>query len=270
MKLKNFFSSVKELIIKYWYVLPVLYALWTTLIFGCLDKIVMPSATLAASVANALIILLFLIWILLPVTWILLLVNKKWLRCIISILASIVIGSVFGFLFLSVLFAPDTDPFGKNHPIPEGLEYNLPLNNECLVETDSCGYEYIEDFDSLVSPVDIHDPNTYLNIRKDIQGGIYSYDFYYGPLPAGEIYLKCFEVTENIPLSESRIRKASRVEIKPTKSFSKLVDKQEFTIYDGVWGDYYAARIEVWFKDAKTKEKKKLVEKVYRVEGWQR
>ena len=268
MRKKTFLSSVKELIIKYWYVLPVSLALWT-LTYGCLDKIVMPSATLSASVAIALIILLFVILILLPITWIVLLANKKWLRCIISILASIVIGVVLGAIFLSVLFAPDTDPFGKNHPIPEGLEYNLPLD-KFIVEVDSFGNEWPKDLDSLVSPVDIHDPNTYLNIWNDSQGGIYSYDFSYGPLPAGEIYLKCFEVTKNLPLSEKRIRKESRVEIKPTKSFSKIVDQQRFFIYEGVWGDYYAARIEVWFKDAKTKEEKKLLEKVYRVEGWMR
>ncbi|MBP5375589.1 MAG: hypothetical protein J6Y38_04560 [Bacteroidaceae bacterium] len=48
------------------------------------------------------------------------------------------------------------------------------------------------------------------------------------------------------------------------------MDKQEFTIYEGVWDDYYAARVEVWFKDAETRKERKLVEKVYRVEGWQR
>ena len=257
---------MKNFIIKYWYVLPVLLALLSIVLFA---RITVPTA-----VIDAWWIIVLLILVLLPVTWVVLLVNKKWLKFTISFLASSVIVVGMGIFSVytaaHILFDPDTSPFGKDHPIPEGLEYNLPLNNKCLVETDSCSYEWTEDLDSLVSPVDIHDPNTYLNIRKGIQGGIYLYDFSYGPLPAGEIYLKCFEATENIPLSETRISKASRVEIKPTKTFSKLVDKQEFTIYEGVWGDYYAARIKVWFKDAKTKEEKKLIEKVYRVEGWMR
>lgn len=46
--------------------------------------------------------------------------------------------------------------------------------------------------------------------------------------------------------------------------------QQEFTIYEGDWGDYYAARIEVWHKDAQTGMERKLMEKVYRVEGWMR
>ena len=35
-------------------------------------------------------------------------------------------------------------------------------------------------------------------------------------------------------------------------------------------GIYYAAKIEVWHKDAKTGRETKLMEKVYRVEGWMR
>ena len=118
--------------------------------------------------------------------------------------------------------------------------------------------------------VDTLNADSYLQIWDGSQGGIYNYDFYYGPLPAGEIYLKCFEVTEDIPLSDYRLKKASMVQINGTSTFSKLVDKQEFTIYEGVFHDYYAARIEVWFKDAKTGDEKKLLEKVYRVEGWMR
>lgn len=265
MRKKTFLSSVKELIIKYWYVLPVLLALLSIVLFA---RITVPTA-----VIDAWWIIVLLILVLLPVTWVVLLVNKKWLKFTISFLASSVIVVGMGIFSVytaaHILFDPDTSPFGKDHPIPEGLEYNLPLD-KFIVEVDSFDNEWPKDLDSLVSPVDIHDPNTYLNIWNDSQGGIYTYDFFYGPLPAGEIYLKCFEVTENIPLSETRISKESRVEIKPTNSFSKVVNQQRFFIYEGVWGDYYAARIEVWFKDAKTKEEKKLLEKVYRVEGWMR
>ena len=63
---------------------------------------------------------------------------------------------------------------------------------------------------------------------------------------------------------------SSTVSIESTKTFSQVVDKKEFTIYEGDWGDYYAARIEVWHRDANTGEEKKLMDKVYRVEGWMR
>ena len=99
---------------------------------------------------------------------------------------------------------------------------------------------------------------------------MYTYDFYYPALEEGEIFLRCYEATENVPLSEERISVASRVATPSTTSFSRVVEGRRFIIYPGDWGDYYAARIEVWHKDAKTGKERKLMEKVYRVEGWQR
>ncbi len=172
--------------------------------------------------------------------------------------------AVLGFaLSIPILFlalsAPDSDDFGKKHSIPDGLKYSIPF----------------EEHSTPSIAVDSLDKNTYLQIWNGFQGGIYYYDFYYGPLPAGEIYLRCYEVTDNIRLSAKtawgdRIYQSSRVAIGSTSSFSKIVSQQKFTIYEGVWGDYYAARIEVWHKDAKTGKETKLMEKVYRVEGWMR
>ena len=157
-------------------------------------------------------------------------------------------------LVLTILFfaLPSHDRFGKNHPIPDGLEFSLPLDSNSTAHVDTLN------------------SNTYLAVWNGIQGGIYKYDFYYGPLPAGEIFLRCFEATENIPLSVDEIEERSKVAIDSTSTFTKLIDKQEFSIYEGEWEDYYAARIEVWFRDAATKQEKKLLEKVYRVEGWMR
>ncbi len=152
-------------------------------------------------------------------------------------------------------FGPDNDDFGKRHQIPAGLVYNQPMELRDSV---------------LAAPADSLATDSYLQVFNGFQGGIYLYDFHYPSLPAGEIYLECYEVTENIPLSKKRILEKGKVEIAATDSFCKLVNKQKFTIYEGVWGDYYAARIEVWHKDVTTKKRRKLVEKVYRVEGWER
>ena len=172
-----------------------------------------------------------------------------------SLLLFILVGAVIAVLVSVIgfagLFAPDSDDFGRKHSIPEGIEYCIPFeeNSDPAVDIDRDGT---------------------LQIWNGIQGGIYKYDFYYGPLPAGEVYLRCYEVTENIRLSAKRIDESSRVTVDTTSSFSKIVDRQEFTIYEGDWDDYYAARIEVWHKDAKTGRETKLMEKVYRVEGWMR
>lgn len=265
MERKSFFTTLKDVIIKFWYVFPILYALFA---FALILMINMNS--LPAVIEDSVGILLLITLITLPVSWIVLLVNKRWWRCIASFVASVVIAVLSGgalfFAILAAMFAPDTSTFGKDHPIPADLEYNLPLQRYHW--DDSLAASVYVDPDSVV--VDTLNADSYLQIWDGSQGGIYNYDFYYGPLPAGEIYLKCFEVTEDIPLSDYRLKKASMVQINGTSTFSKLVDKQEFTIYEGVWNDYYAARIEVWFKDAKTGDEKKLLEKVYRVEGWMR
>ena len=75
---------------------------------------------------------------------------------------------------------------------------------------------------------------------------------------------------KNIPLSEDTLPESTKEFFETTESFTQLVDKKKFTIYEGDWGDYYAARIEVWYKNALTKKERKLMDKIYRVEGWMR
>ena len=152
------------------------------------------------------------------------------------------------------MFYPHNDEFGKKHPIPEGLEYSIPS-------------DYVK---SAVAHADSLDTDSYLRIWNDHQGGMYKYDFYYGALPAGDIYLKCFEVTENKQLSADSILQATMVSIENSSTFAQIVCKQPFTIFEGDWGEYYAARIEVWHRDAATLQEQKLYEKIYRVEGWMR
>ena len=202
---------------------------------------------------NIIGVLLLMVVIALSTSWVFLIINKQWFKVLLSFIASAVVVCILWLpLILSAMSGPDG--FGKNHPIPEGLEFNLPLS----LESDK------------VEVVDSLDKNAYLQIWNDCQGGLYIYDFYYGNLESGEVFLRCYEVTSNTPLSEDRLIEQSRVEIPPQKQFGKVVNKQSFTIYEGDWDDYYAARIEVWFKSSETNKENKLMEKVYRVEGWMR
>lgn len=237
---------MRNIVIKFWWVLPLL------LCFCLLGM--MYSFTLTTSIFESIVgIFLLLVVILLPVSWIILLINKKWWRCILSFLSSVIIVVLFWVpLVMAAMFGPDD--FGSKHKIPDGLEYHLPLQSS-------------SDENVLIDSLDAE---TYLQVWQGYQGGIYTYDFYYPSLPAGEIFLRCYEVTENIPLSEDRLGRRSSVHVDSTNSFSKLVNQYEFTIYEGDWEDYYAARIEVWFRDATSKKERKLCEKIYRVEGWMR
>jgi len=238
--------KIKKYIIKYWWSFPVLSAFFM-LTLGLLFT------TVPSLLETIVFILLFLTLLALPVSWIILLVNRQWLKCLMSLLASVLVVCVSWIpLVCAAMTGPDG--FGRAYPIPEGLEYNLPLS------TDS----------NLSLPIDSLDIDSYLQVWTDYDGGVYMYDLYYDALPAGEIFLRCYEATRNIPLSEERIPEESRVSINSTTSFSKLISRKKFTIYEGDYGDYYAARIEVWHRNAETKREMKLLEKVYRVEGWMR
>ena len=44
----------------------------------------------------------------------------------------------------------------------------------------------------------------------------------------------------------------------------------EFTIYEGNWEQYYAARFELWFRPDGGGAERKLAEATWRVQGWMR
>ena len=239
---------MKKIMLKYWWAL-IVALLTFAVIF---DVLIFTSYDILLTIVLGIMLLLC---VGIVISWVLLIKNKKLRESIVSFISSMVIIIAFTFISaIMALYGPLTDNFGKNHSIPEGQDYSIPYEME---------FRQMESADSL-------NIDSYLQIQNDIQGGMYLYDFYYGALPAGEIYLKCYEVTENLPLSEERILEASKVSIEHSTSFKQLVSKQKFTINEGEWGDYYAARIEVWHRDADTQHEQKLYEKVYRVEGWMR
>lgn len=143
--------------------------------------------------------------------------------------------------------------YAAEHPIPKGLVCHTPMAEHA-------------DTEKAVNPTD---STTFLQIRKGIQGGIYEYSFYYPALPEGTIWLQCYEAGKNTPLSAREIKKKTSQKTEGTDRFTCLAENKEFTIYEGDWGEHYAARIEVWFKDKKG-NKRKLLEKFYTVEGWSR
>ena len=197
----------------------------------------------------------------LPVSWFFLARKKEWKKFAVSFGLSAFIVLTLG-VFSTFVAMSSPDGFGRSHPIPIDLKYNIPLKS---------GDPLIYQDKDETAQVDSADSNTWLQIWDNPgQGGIYKYDFHYGTLPAGEIFLKCYEVTDNIRLSEDRLSVKSKVAVPANHSFSKIVGKQEFIIYEGDFGDYYAARIEVWFRDVETGAERILLEKIYCVDGWMR
>ena len=112
---------------------------------------------------------------------------------------------------------------------------------------------------------------TSLELHKGMQGGIYHYELWANPGEAGEVYLKAFEVTKGTPLSKDRLprRSAERIGWSDDPE-EKFFAGTEFTIYEGDWGQFYAARIEAWFKPDSGEPERKLAERVFKIEGWMR
>ena len=85
--------------------------------------------------------------------------------------------------------------------------------------------------------------------------------------------MKAFEITQNTPLSTKRLKeKSTKSVFNSTDSLYKyrLSDSPDFTIYEGDWGKPYAARFELWFVPENGRQERKLIEKIYKIEGWQR
>ncbi len=241
-KKRNFF-------VKFWWIFPIVNLVCALLII--------PSANHNLwGLTSALFIVFIVLLVIQGIILIYCLCKKEWWQSVGSAIGCIVCFIAFyiiSFIYL-IISSSQPDPFGKEHPIPEGMEYEIPLKEIAPVDLIIDGFSEKE----------------CLQVWNDFQGGLYQYSFYYPELPDGDVFLRCFEVTENIELSTSRLRKASTVKVIGHTEFGMIADKQSFTIYEGDWGDYYAARIEVWHKNARTEEETKLLEKIYRVEGWMR
>lgn len=79
------------------------------------------------------------------------------------------------------------------------------------------------------------------------------------PLP-----LIALQVIQFFLIRKSTVRKIT------AEDQGKYTEPKEFTIYEGVWDEFYLARFEVWYIDYATHTKRKLTEKTYKVDGWMR
>ena len=100
---------------------------------------------------------------------------------------------------------------------------------------------------------------------------MYEYDLWINSKESGIIFLKAYEITKEIELSNPELKERSMIRITNTNGLvQKFSTKDDFTIYEGDWGKPYGARFEVWFKSDNNKKERKLYEKNYIIEGWMR
>jgi len=129
-----------------------------------------------------------------------------------------------------------------------------------------------DEFASLKLPDDaaVRGPDEFV-LRSGMQPGIYNLTLRINPGEAGVVYLKAYEVTKGTRLSEGRLYDSSNERVGWSGDpQEKFLYENEFTIYEGDWGKPYAARIEVWFRPDSGGPERKLLERICKVEGWQR
>ena len=104
-----------------------------------------------------------------------------------------------------------------------------------------------------------------------IGDGYSGYDFYmwHKPTEKGKLYIKAFELTQNIQLSELELSTRTENEITELGENYNLYIGNSL-IYEGTFANYYPVRFELWFKPKNTEIEKKLTEKNYVIDGWDR
>lgn len=184
------------------------------------------------------------------------LVKKRWGFAVLNAIITAVSVLVFFFyaVFMSFKAQLEPDTYADNLKIPANLKIHEPLEE---------------------MPDTIADTDFFL--FKAFQPGLYHYAFWTKRIDKGKIYLKAFEVTQNDPLSAESLKESSAILVhNPDDSLRIFRTDEEnsgythaITIYEGDWGKPYAARFEVWFVPDKGGEERKLMEKNYKIEGWQ-
>lgn len=185
--------------------------------------------------------------------------HKRKAAGIASILAFI--GATGAFLVIGVIAIAvemiDGDRWADDIKIPPNIDLHVPK-----AERDDYTLDSINKITTIKPDFEIY---------NDFQPGIYQYHLWIDNLEAGTVYLKAYEVTQNYRLSGDGIKRESSVHVyNPSDIILPVKPTGNFTIYEGDWGKFYAARFEVWFiPDGNGQQERKLMEKIYKVEGWQ-
>ena len=155
-----------------------------------------------------------------------------------------------------------TDSFADNLELQDNVLLEKPLNER--VDTPPALIKHENNGEILSNNINFQLYNSY-------QPGLYEYDLWIQSEQSGTVFLKVYEITQEILLSSSSVMNGSSIRIENTQGkIKKFSSKDDFTIYEGDWGQPYGARFEVWFIPDNKNEEKKLAQKNYIIEGWMR
>ncbi|MDF1699116.1 MAG: hypothetical protein P1U56_24900 [Saprospiraceae bacterium] len=252
--LKRFKPVAEKYLIHNWW-MPILFFFSSILVYAF---VLLTPNTLLEYLAN---ILFFssLILLLISIPW--QMIRGQWIGAIIQLSILLLMGfTVFKFASTVLYAFKPTDTFAEHLTIPKNIDlaYPLDLSRESTFE------------DRGPKDVNLQDNSIQFQLYNGFQPGLYHYDLWWQAKSRGEIYLKAYEITQETALSPTQLKMRSRVEIDPSVTQNKYGTTKHFTIYEGEWGQPYAARFEVWFKPKLGTEEVKLLEKNYIIEGWMR
>ncbi len=187
-----------------------------------------------------------------------LLYKRMWVKGILSIGALIsgtIVASIIFFILSTTINMIDGDHWADDLYIPQNIQIENPVNGSSYYRSDSI--------------LNLNKSKTDLVLYNSSQPGIYQYDFWTGRIEKGNIYLKIFEITTNEQLSSEEVKLKTPVFIEnKSDTITRFSLTKDFTIYEGDWGKYYAARVEVWFISATDEEESKLFQKNFKIQGW--
>lgn len=166
----------------------------------------------------------------------------------------ILIGLSIGWIIIG-LFAEDNEETKfYNIEIPENLTFEKPIEFLTYQQIDSLKKNRVNEEKILV-----------------IGDGYSGYNFYmwHKPIEKGEIYIKAFELTQNVQLSEWKLNNRTKHKISEL-SEDYIFYEGNTVIDEGTFEHYYPTRFELWFKSENSGIEKKLTEKSYIIDGWDR
>lgn len=109
-----------------------------------------------------------------------------------------------------------------------------------------------------------------LDLYQGLQPGLYQARIWANPGAPGRVFLKAYEITQGTPLSAKRLATASSERMGWSADPQALfLADSPITIYEGDWGQPYAARFELWFQPDRGGPARKLLERNFKIEGWQ-
>lgn len=97
----------------------------------------------------------------------------------------------------------------------------------------------------------------------------YTFYMWHKPIEKGKIYIKAFELTQNVQLSEEKLNERTKNDVSQLSSEFKLYEGNS-VIYEGTFSNFYPVRFELWFKPESSDKETKLTETNYVIDGWDR